>query len=202
MTASSTVESKPRQSDASPEEWVRLHGDALFRYALAKVHRAEVAEDLVQETFLAAWRGRERYTGGASVRTWLTAILKRKTIDWLRRAIAERKQAKRLEPDDWLNTQFTHSGKWRTKPAEWLTDHSEREEFWSVLHGCVGKLPPRLRDVFSLWHLEESDGPAICRTIGITSTNLAVMLFRARQRMWRCLSKNWYGLEPEGHDAP
>ena len=77
----------------NPREWVDRHGDFLYRFAMARVRRADVAEDLVQETLLAAWRGRARFAGRSSERTWLTSILKRKAIDWLRRRVLERLQS-------------------------------------------------------------------------------------------------------------
>ena len=56
--------------------WVERHGDYLYRFAAAAVRHRQAAEDLVQETLLAAWQGRGGFAGEASERTWLTAILK------------------------------------------------------------------------------------------------------------------------------
>ncbi len=67
------------------ERWLEEHGDALFRYALTRLPEREVAEDVVQETFLAALRARESYSGQASERTWLTGILKHKILDCYRK---------------------------------------------------------------------------------------------------------------------
>ena len=182
-----------------PQQWLDRHGDFLYRYALRKVVREDLAEDLVQETLLAAWRGRERFAGRAKERSWLTAILKRKVIDWLRRTIRERKNSA-SDTDRRVDGLFTRSGKWRTSPKRWVSDTPEsdtdRLEFWNALHGCTDKLPARLREVFVLWHLDETPGDEICETVAITPTNLWVMLHRARLRMWQCLSKNWYGLDP------
>lgn len=61
-----------------PEVWVDEYGDYLFRYALSRIHDPEFAEDLVQETFLAALHAKEGFTGDSSERTWLTWILKYK----------------------------------------------------------------------------------------------------------------------------
>jgi RNA polymerase sigma factor (sigma-70 family) len=72
-------------SPADAARWVDEHGDALYRYALGRVGRADVAEDLVQETFLAALRAAGSFAGRSSERTWLTGILKNKLIDRLRR---------------------------------------------------------------------------------------------------------------------
>ncbi|HZI32614.1 MAG TPA: sigma factor, partial [Candidatus Binatia bacterium] len=67
------------------EEWVASHGDYLFRHALARTGIQEVAEDLVQETFLAAWKSASRYAARASERTWLLSILRNKIADHYRR---------------------------------------------------------------------------------------------------------------------
>src|SRR6516165_4455181 len=74
------------RSALAPETWVDQHGDALYRFALARVSDPELAADLVQETFLEALRGRASFQGKSSPRTWLTAILKYKIIDEFRRS--------------------------------------------------------------------------------------------------------------------
>jgi RNA polymerase sigma-70 factor (TIGR02943 family) len=192
-----------------PHLWVDRHGDYLFRFALARVGRREVAEDLVQETLLAAWRGRAGFAGNARERSWLTAILKRKVIDWLRRAVRERTTQQPEGADEWVDGQFTRLGEWRKSPKTWPDPTPgadlEREEFWAAVRGCSDKLPARLRDVFFLWHLEDRPTAEVCETAGVTANNLWVMLHRARLRLWRCLTENWYGQahpEPEGRNAP
>lgn len=177
--------------------WVERHGDYLYRYALRSVRRSEVAEDLVQETLLAAWRARAGFAGRSSERSWLTAILKRKVIDWLRAAVRERARTSDAPTDDFEATMFDESGHWRVKPGEWSSSapdaDASRAEFWEVVRSCSGKLPPRLRDVFVLRHLEETEAQEICQAVDITASNLWVMLHRARLRMWQCLSRHWYG---------
>lgn len=182
-------------SPLDPHGWVDRHGDYLYRYAVAKVGRG-AAEDLVQETLLAAWRARANYGGRASERSWLTAILKRKVIDWLRATIRARKD----EDDRWADAQFA-GGKWKSGPTEWATGApdtaAEREEFWGVVAGCADKLPARLRAVFVLRHLDERPTDEVSRAAGVKPNNLWVMLHRARLRMWRCLTRHWYGLDPD-----
>jgi Sigma-70 region 2 len=65
--------------------WVDDHGECLYRYALVRVRKPEVAEDLVQETFLAAVRGFEKFGGRSSERSWLVGILKNKIVDHFRK---------------------------------------------------------------------------------------------------------------------
>lgn len=69
----------------NPGDWLDLHGDYLFRYALIRVRNETVAEDLVQDTLLAALKSRDRYCGGNSERGWLTGILRHKIFDHFRR---------------------------------------------------------------------------------------------------------------------
>src|ERR1041384_5709726 len=68
-----------------PSRWVDEHGDILYRYALERVRKPDVAQDLVQETFLAAVRTQERFRGGSTVRSWLCGILKHKICDYYRK---------------------------------------------------------------------------------------------------------------------
>ena len=60
----------------NPDDWVDQYGDSLFRFAFQRVVDASVAEELVQETFLAAIRAKDRFKGQSSERTWLFGILK------------------------------------------------------------------------------------------------------------------------------
>src|SRR5437762_10298144 len=68
-----------------PERWVDEHGDVLYRYALERVRKPEVAQDLVQETFFAAIRSYEKFAGQSSIRSWLCGILKHKLCDYYRK---------------------------------------------------------------------------------------------------------------------
>ena len=65
--------------------WVDDHGECLYRYALVRVRKPEVAGDLVQATFLAAVRGYEKFGGRSSERSWLVGILKNKIVDHFRK---------------------------------------------------------------------------------------------------------------------
>jgi RNA polymerase sigma-70 factor (ECF subfamily) len=69
-----------------PGEWVERYGDALYRYALARLRRPQEAEEAVQDTLLAALKGRGQFQGQSHPRTWLIGILKRKIADLFRRA--------------------------------------------------------------------------------------------------------------------
>lgn len=185
-----------------PATWVDAHGDYLYRFALARARDPEAADELVQETLLAALTARHAFRGRSSERSWLTAILKRKVIDWLRAQVRKRVRQEPL-PDAWADARFTRGGKWKTKPDEWSADDPGREmtgdDFRHTLAACLDKLPPRVRHAFVLRHIEEEAAEDVCEAVGASANNLWVMLHRARLRLWRCLSVNWFGEEP---DAP
>jgi RNA polymerase sigma-70 factor (ECF subfamily) len=80
---------KEERQDLQPDRWVQEHGDLLFRYALVRLRDRTAAEEVVQETFLAALKGREQFKGRASERTWLVGILKHEIIDYFRKSNRE-----------------------------------------------------------------------------------------------------------------
>lgn len=184
------------QKIADPEHWVDEHGDALYSYALSRLQNSASAEDVVQETFLAALKAHEQFSGKSSARTWLIGILKHKIVDLIR------KESRELPVDDLElvdapeETHFDKKGHWRVAPLEWKVHPGEvleQKEFMKVLSGCLAHLPERLRRLFVLRELEEQDSEEICKVLGITPTNLWVMLYRARMRLRGCLTENWFG---------
>ena len=74
---------------SDPKTWVDAAGDRLFRYALSRVRNSAAAEDLVQETFLAALKGRQSFKGGSSELTWMTGILRNKIFEHYRKQSKE-----------------------------------------------------------------------------------------------------------------
>jgi RNA polymerase sigma-70 factor (ECF subfamily) len=82
----------------NPEKWVDLYGDYLYRFALYRVYEATIAEDMVQETFLAALGSFKNFQYRSSIKTWLTGILKHKIIDHFRKQ-AKEKQINDIEPN-------------------------------------------------------------------------------------------------------
>src|SRR5688572_20288032 len=73
-------------SQLDPSRWVDNYTDYLFSYAFFKTGSREEAEDLVQETFLSAYKNKEGFRGQSSEKTWLTSILKNKITDYYRKA--------------------------------------------------------------------------------------------------------------------
>src|SRR5262245_51231806 len=170
-----------------PEEWVRSHGGELLRRAVAVVRDHAVAEDLVQETFLAAWKNRDRFEGRSSEKTWLLRILRNKIADYYRENVRNI-QFEDMEALAEFETAQFRSGlggmKW-ARPVVSMSWHHVREslergEFWDTAHQCAGKLPEKVARVFLLREVEQWGTERICETMNIERTHLFVMLHRAR----------------------
>lgn len=186
-----------------PEMWLEAHGDYLYRYAMSRVRDESMAEDLVQETLLAALKAREDFDGRASERTWLTGILKHKVIDQLRRQYREvsLENETGTDYDDGFGMEdfFTEDGHWADKPSAWgnPAKATENDYFWDVLARCVERLPSKQRQLFVLRELHEASNEEICKDMEITLTNAGVMLYRARISLRQCLELNWFGQRRE-----
>lgn len=181
-----------------PEVWVDEYGDYLFRYALSRIHDPEVAEDLVQETFLAALHAKEGFRGDSSERTWLTGILKYKIIDHMRRKSREQPTDNIETSIDAMDQHFDDKGKWKVGPAEWRVNPRkllEQKQFWKVFHECLSKLSRRLARAFVLRELDGLGSEEIRELLNVSDTNSYVMLYRARMGMRACLEVNWFGRE-------
>jgi RNA polymerase sigma-70 factor (ECF subfamily) len=189
-----------RRSLSDPEAWVDQHGDYLYRYAMLRVQSRVVAEDLVQETFLAALTAQKRFAGQSSERSWMVGILKHKIIDRCRKEIREKSAEDPLFVDGTEDeASFDEAGHWKldqTAPLDW-PDHPgavlERKQFWSSLQRCVGLLPPTMAQVFTLREVDEVESEAICDMLKISSSNLWVLLHRARKHLRQCLEGHFFG---------
>ena len=189
--------SHPHVSHADPERWVDDHGDCLYRFALTRVRKEELAEDLVQETLLVAVRTSEKFAGRSSERSWLVGILKNKICDHFRKLGRETNFTDMEFFSDEHSDKFDGDNYWihENGPVEWKPEGEEamkRAEFWQALHGCLGKLPPRVADVFMMREMDDVPGREVCATLKITDANLWVMLHRARMALRQCLEMNYF----------
>ena len=180
---------------AHPETWLERYGDDLYRFALARVKDPAIAEDLVQETFVAALHGRKNFKGRSRGRTWLTAILKHKIIDHLRKKYRELDSEDMDRLSETVEGFYTGSGNWRIKPAKWQDNPLkvyEQREFLDFFYRCLSELPQRLARAFILREMEGLSTEELCKRLDISATNSWVMLYRARNYLRRCLDVTWF----------
>jgi RNA polymerase sigma-70 factor (ECF subfamily) len=162
------------------------HGDYLFNFALGQLRDPSLAEDLVQEAFLAALKSQNNFSRRSSERTWLAGILRHKIYDHLR--MARRERATRVDPPSsyrdgeaadesllWIHQIAAES----TSPSRRL----ELAEFREHLEHAMSKLPSRIAQVFQLYSIEECTNKEVCGQLNISESNLWVMLHRARKHL-------------------
>jgi len=184
-----------------PQNWVEQHGNYLFNYAIVRVNDREKAEDLVQETFLAGLKAQDNFQGKSSERTWLISILKRKIIDTYRKQYSSKVSSmsdyeQDISDGDFYRTEDPFKGHW----LEGKGPHSnsilpegemEQGELREIISLCIKALPPNLAAAFAMKMIDEADSDEICKELGITSSNLWVMLHRARLKMRTCVESKW-----------
>ena len=191
---SKSTDETPQIADAL--SWLADHGDALAAYARRRVRDERAAEDLVQETFLAAVKASDRFEGRSSPRTWLIGILRRKIVDHYRRT--GKRDVDSLIDDAQeasLKRWFSDRGTWHMTLTRWPTDPAasvEREEFWRVFEECLAALPGTLAGAFMLREIDQLDVEGACDVLGVSANNLGVRLHRARMALRECLSSRWF----------
>lgn len=179
-----------------PTTWVSDYGDYLYNFAIARVYNVEVAQDLVQETFLSAVKAKDSFLGKSTEKTWLTSILKRKVIDHYRKN-ARNKEDKLLDSENQFQAEGILHGHWEDNqlPNQWTFDSSktlESEEFFRTLKACLSKLPDKWSAVFTMKEIEEMKTEEVCKELDITSSNLWVIMHRAKVQLRKCIEKNWF----------
>lgn len=190
-----------KKHSLEPQLWVENYGDYLYNYAIVRVNDDEKASDLVQETFLAGLKARDNFQGKSSERTWLISILKRKIIDTYRKNASSRESSmseyqEDISDGDYYRSEEPFKGKW----LEGRGPHShsimpegalEQEELRSILELCISLLPPNLASVFIMKLIDEVESEEVCKELEISSSNLWVMLHRARIKMRECIESKW-----------
>ena len=178
----------------NPNKWIDLYSDYLYNYTIMRVSDSDIAQDLVQDTFLAALKSMKNFKGEASERTWLISILKRKIIDHYRKINSNKGKAEvRIMYNDDSETE----GDWLEervadpfdKTAE---DNMQNTELGEAIFNCLSKLPEKQALVFKMKTIEDIETEVICNELNITASNLWVIIHRARTAMAECLKENWF----------
>ena len=178
----------------NPDKWIELHADYLFNYTITRISDRDLAKDLVQDTFFAGLKAKEKFQGKASERTWLISILKRKIIDQYRKMNSAKGRA---EIKMNFYSEGEREGEWIEErvPSTWDTSvekEIESKELNSVLVKCIGNLPEKYRAVFNMKTIQDYDTEVICKELDITASNLWVIIHRARTQLRKCMEDNWF----------
>ncbi|MBD3422795.1 MAG: sigma-70 family RNA polymerase sigma factor [Chitinivibrionales bacterium] len=179
------------QTDVS--KWVDRYGDILYRYALARVNDTDVAQDLVQDTFMAALKAIDNFAGKAQEKTWLIGILKHKIIDYYRKKSSQMEKSTESAPD--VDAFFDEKGRWAIPVNSWDGDPDRvlsNRQFFATLHECMDQLPKNQFLVFKFREMMTFSIEELCNILNLTATNVSVLLYRARQALRKCIDSNWF----------
>ena len=171
---------------------VKTHTKNLFSYAFSKVQQKEIAEDMVQDTFLSAYQSYEKFKGKSNVKTWLFSILKHKIADYYRLRYKENTEA----VSDIFERFFDDNDRWKQeyRPQDWGNEKEllDDPDFAKALKDCFDKLPQKWSSAVQLKFLEEQNADGICSQLEITKSNFWQILHRAKLSLRNCLELKWF----------
>ncbi len=175
------------------KNWVNDYTPELYKWAYYKTSSIETAEDLVQETFLAAAERIEAFKGESSAKTWLFSILNHKIIDYYRKNVNKPVAIESIT----ISTFFDEDGGWQPerKPKDWQDVDShllDDDEFQLILQKCLDALPEKWNTCVKLKYLTEKSGEEICQELGIAPTNFWQIVHRAKLQLRNCIENNWF----------
>ena len=176
--------------------WLEEHGDYLFRYAVLKLKDSVLAEDMVQDTLVAAMTAKNGFSAQASIRTWLVTIMKNKMVDYWRRQGREITATDLMEgaaDDSNVDDFFDQTGHWADIPNAYPNPDSalESKQFWNVFEHCLSRLKPQQAEVFLAREVHGMDHDEISASYALSASNVWVLIHRARLALGKCLELHW-----------
>lgn len=172
----------------------------MLKFAELQLNDHQLAEDAVQEALIGAMKNAKSFSGRSAFKTWVFAILKNKIADILRkrhRTVEITNLASNAVDDDLdMSNYFDEKGHWTDSggPAAWGDPEQsfDNDQFWVIFEACLANLPEKQAKVFMMREFIGLDSDDICTENGISTSNLHVMLFRARIRLQKCLETKWF----------
>lgn len=174
-------------------EWVTNHSDELFSWAYHKTSSRETAEDLVQETFISAYKAFDSFKQESKPKTWLFKILNNKIIDHYRKSAKMKTDSIEAKSVERTNDFFQEDGHWKNLDSNWEEDTHllDNPDFNITLANCIEHLPEKWNAVIKAKYIINKDAKTICKDLGITQSNYWQMVHRAKIQLKSCIEKNW-----------
>ncbi|MGI8460890.1 MAG: RNA polymerase sigma factor [Solirubrobacterales bacterium] len=173
---------------------------ALLRLAMAHVPSRAVAEEVVQDTWLAVINGIDRFEGRSSLRTWVFQILlntartrgarERRTVPFASLGGLD-DGGRSVDPERFQGRDGSYPGHWARPPVEWSSaeERIASDEARDVMLGAIAMLPPRQREVITLRDIQGYSSEDARNALGVEETNQRVLLHRARSKVRQALEE-------------
>jgi len=167
---------------------VESYNGSMLRLAGSFVPSRAVAEEVVQDTWLAVLRGLAAFEGRSSLRTWMFTIL-------VNRARTTGTREQRTIPIADAGpvvdaSRFGPNGAWSEPPEHWIEDAENRieaEKLAELVKAAMDGLPGRQREVVLLRDVEEMSSAEVCQVLSISEANQRVLLHRGRGKLRQIL---------------
>lgn len=164
-------------------ELVRRYHRLMLRVARGYVRSDAVAEEVVQESWLAVLRGIERFEGRSSFKTWLLRIVANRAMT----SGARESRSVPVEPsvsgDHFVPEGEPGAGAWASPPEPWPEDRLLAEETRAVIERAIAELPPTQAAVVTMRDVEGLSSEEVQEALDITPGNQRVLLHRGRQKV-------------------
>lgn len=190
------AESKPDKAEVFTE-WVNAYSDAMYTWALHKVSDEALAQDLVQDSFLAAFKGLDKFRADSQAKTWLFSILRNKIIDHYRKSSSNKSiSLDEEEALQWTDNLFNKKGRWENQMLHSQWDEAESllddSDFKQVFEACKSKLPKKWNAAIKAKYTEGLDGKEICKELDLTPSNYWQIIHRAKLMLKACIETQWF----------
>ncbi|WP_366184368.1 sigma-70 family RNA polymerase sigma factor [Flavobacterium ovatum] len=180
------------------ENWVHQFSDELYSWALYKTTSKETAEDLVQETFLAAFNKIDSFQGKSQPKTWLFAILNNKVVDYYRLSARTTKNNFSLTEESGYELSdglFNTTENWVNMELNSIWEQEgellDNDDFNMVFQYCMDDLPEKWKLAITSKYLTDNKAEAICKELEITASNYWQIIHRAKLLLKKCLENKW-----------
>jgi RNA polymerase sigma-70 factor, ECF subfamily len=183
--------------EAAFDALVAAYHGSMLRVARVFLSKPDLAEEVVQETWLAVLRGLRAFEGRSSLKTWIFRILANRARSRATREarvvpFAELAAAADEHGEADIERRFTAGGAWADPPTDWQIETPEtlvlRQEVMAHLAVALESLPPAQRSVVTLRDVEGWTAGEVCESLQISDGNQRVLLHRARTRLRAALA--------------
>jgi RNA polymerase sigma-70 factor (ECF subfamily) len=198
------IEALRRGDEAAFMRLVDEYGPMLLRVARMYVPSAAVAEEVVQETWIAVLNGIDRFEGRSSLKTWIFRILaniaktrgerERRSVPFSSAASADEPS---VDPDRFLPASDEHARAWAIGPIPWPGPEESllSAETRDVILDAIEKLPPAQREVITLRDVDGWTSEEVRNALEISETNQRVLLHRARSKVRGAIERHLNPME-------